>query len=299
MKRTISKISTESENLQIQLLSPNGKVPTRSTSEAAGYDLYSSEDLIIPAHTRGKVSTDIAIHVLKGTYGRIAPGSGLAVKPAIDIGAGAIDKDYRGPVMICLIINSKTDFQVKIGDRIAQLILKCIRNPETKLDESLSLTERGTQGFGSTGSREILQSNKPLHGERLYFNARLRIKGKEIGTRLLLDCGATSPILQEGFVKEHEILTKKRSNSIKIWNASQQPIAGAGMYYTQPTELEIGNHSEALVWEVGVIEDSVDGYLPVAWLQKHNPDVNWEADRLSGEVLTAYRIAYPNRSIPY
>ena len=205
----------------------------------------------------------------KGTYGRIASRSVLAVKHAIDIGTGVIDKDYRGPVLICLINNSDTDFQVKISDQIAQLILERISNPETKLVESLSLTERRTQGFGSTGSREILKSNKPLHGERLYFNARLRVKGKQIGTRLLLDCGATSPILREGFVKEHEILTKKRSNSIKIWNASQQPIAGAGRYYTQPNGLEIGNHSEALVWEVGVIEDSVDGYLPVASILPH------------------------------
>ena len=202
------------------------------------------------------------------------------MKHAIDIGAGVIDKDYRGPVIICLINNFSIDFQVKIGDRIAQLILEQIRKPETKLVESLSLTERGKQGFGSTGSREILKSNKRLHRERLYFNAKLRIKGKEISTRLLLDCGATSPILREGFIKEHEILTKKRSNPIKIWNASQQPIARAARYYIQPTGLEIGNHSEALVWEVGVIKDSVDGYLPVAWLQKHNPDVNWESGQV-------------------
>ena len=182
--------------------------------------------------------------------------------------------------MISLINNFQTDFLVKIGDRIAQLILEQIRNPETKLVESLSLTERGTQGFGSTGSRQILKSNTPLHGERLYFYATLRIKGKEISTRLLLDYGATSPILREGFVKEQEILTKKRSNLIKIWNASQQPIAGEGRYYTQPTGLEVGNHSEALVWEIGVIEDSVDGYLPIAWLQKHNPDVNWESGQV-------------------
>ena len=123
MKRTISQISTESENLQIQLLFPNGKVPTRSISEAAGYDLYSSEDKIIPTHTRGQVSTDIAIRLPKGTYGGIAPRSGLAVKHAIDIGAGVIDKDYWGHVIICLINNSPIDFQVKIGDRIAQLIL--------------------------------------------------------------------------------------------------------------------------------------------------------------------------------
>ena len=67
---------------------------------------------------------------------------------------------------------------------------------------------------------------------------------------------------------------------VSIWNASQQPIAGAGRFYTQPLRLVIGNHLEVLVWEVGVIEDSIDGYLPVAWLQKHNPDVNWKTGQV-------------------
>ena len=261
MKRTISQISTESENLQIQLLSSNGQVLPRSTSEAAGYDLYSSEDITIPAHNRSKVVTDIAIHDPKGTYGQTALQLGLAMKHASDIGAGVIDKDYLRPLMICLIYNSQKDFQVKIEARIAGLILERIRNPETKLVKSLNLTETGTQGFGSTGSKAIMKSNKSLHGERLYFNAKLHIKEKEISTRVLLHCRATSPVLRERYVKEHKILTRKRSNLIKIWNASQPLITGAGRYYTQPTGLEIGNHSEALVWEVGVIEDSIDGYL--------------------------------------
>ena len=77
-----------------------------------------------------------------------------------------------------------------------------------------------------------MKSNKPLHGEMLYCNAKLRIKQNENRTRLLLVCGATNPILREGFVKVYEILTKKRSNPIKIWNASQQPITRAGRYYT-------------------------------------------------------------------
>ena len=63
-------------------------------------------------------------------------------------------------------------------------------------------------------------------------------------------------------------------------NASQQPITGVVRFYTQPLELVIGNHSEVLVWEVGVIEDSIDGYIPVACLQKHNPDVNWKTGQV-------------------
>ena len=98
--------------------------------------------------------------------------------------------------------------------------------------------------------------------------------------RLLLDCGATSPILREEFVRDQQILTKQRTKPISIWNASQQPITGAGRYYTQPIGLEIGNHSEVLVWEIGGIEESIDGYLPIAWLQKHNPDVNWQSGQV-------------------
>ena len=73
MKRSISEVSKDTQDLQIQLLTPKGKAPTRSTSEAAGYDLYSSEDIKVPPRTRILVSTDIAIQVPTGTYGRIAP----------------------------------------------------------------------------------------------------------------------------------------------------------------------------------------------------------------------------------
>ena len=56
----------------------------------------------------------------------------------------------------------------------------------------------------------------PLYKQKLYYNAKLRVKEKDISSKELLVYGATSPILREGFVKEHEILTKKRSNLIKI-----------------------------------------------------------------------------------
>ena len=119
MKRSINQVSTEQEDLQVQLLSPNGKVLTRSSTEAAGYDLYSSQDAVVPADNRLLVSTDIAIKVRFGTYGRIAPRSGLATKNSIDIGGGVIDKDYRGLVGINLVNNSDQLFQIIQGDRIA------------------------------------------------------------------------------------------------------------------------------------------------------------------------------------
>ena len=129
------------------------------------------------------MSTHIAIQVPLGTYGRIAPRSGLSVKHCIDIGAGVIDKDYRGPIKILLINHSDIEFLVQQGDRIAQLILEQIKTPDTKTVQSLQATERGSKGFGSTGT-----SSKPVHGERLFFKAKLKIGGRYIQARLLLDC---------------------------------------------------------------------------------------------------------------
>ena len=171
MKRSINQVSTEQEDLQVQLLSPKGKVPTRGSTEAAGYDLYSSQDAVVPAHNRLLVSTDIAIKVPFGTYGRIAPRSGLATKNSIDIGGGVIDKNYRGPVGINLINHSDLPFQVRQGDRIPQLILEKIKTPETTLVINLDKTGRGSKGFGSTGIAGISVQDKPVHGERLFFKA--------------------------------------------------------------------------------------------------------------------------------
>ena len=61
--------------------------------------------------------------------GHIAPGSGLALKQLIDIGAGVIDEDYHGPIKVILINHGKDDFLVKVRDRIAQLVLECIVTP--------------------------------------------------------------------------------------------------------------------------------------------------------------------------
>ena len=137
--------------LLVQILGQNGKVPTRGTEFAAGYDLYSAEEVTLKAKTRQAISTEIAILVLSGTYGRIAPISGLALKHSIDIGAGVVDEDYRGPIKVILINHSKDDFVVKVGDRIAQLVLECIVTPDTEMVNSLPESTRGAKGFGSTG----------------------------------------------------------------------------------------------------------------------------------------------------
>lgn len=97
--------------------------------------------------------TDIQIEVPFGTYGRVAPRSGLAWKNFIDVGAGVIDQDYRGNVGVILYNHSENEFDVKKGDRIAQLICERIVYPSLVQADSLSDTARGAGGLGSTGTQ--------------------------------------------------------------------------------------------------------------------------------------------------
>jgi len=124
--------------------------------------------------------------------------------------------------------------------------------------------------------KRLRTQDLPEHGSRFIIQAIIRIGRRELGCQLLIDCGATGPILREEWVRESEILVKKRQKPIEVQNASQQPIPRVGVHYIQPVGLVIGKHTEQLVWEVGQIEDSVDGYLPVTWLSKHNPNIDWE-----------------------
>ncbi|WRT64269.1 uncharacterized protein IL334_001200 [Kwoniella shivajii] len=140
--------------LDVQLLSERGTLPTHGSTFAAGLDLYSAESKVVPARGKALVDIQIAIAVPNGHYARIAPRSGLASKHSIQTGAGVIDADYRGPVMVLLFNHADIDFEgnpVKQKDRIAQLILERISIPRLRQVESLDATVRGAGGFGSTG----------------------------------------------------------------------------------------------------------------------------------------------------
>ncbi len=138
--------------LLIKKLDPAAKLPTRGSAFSAGYDLYASKETVIPARGKGLVKTDLAIAVPAGTYGRVAPRSGLASKHFIDTGAGVVDADYRGPLMVLLFNHSDADFPVAAGDRIAQLVVERICTPEVVEVQELDESVRGAGGFGSTGT---------------------------------------------------------------------------------------------------------------------------------------------------
>mmetsp|Transcript_38952 Transcript_38952/g.44453 ORF Transcript_38952/g.44453 Transcript_38952/m.44453 type:complete len:179 (+) Transcript_38952:273-809(+) len=159
-------MESSSSTLRVKFLSDKATLPKKGTPDSAGYDLASAEGpVIIPSGQRRLVKTDLSIACPVGTYGRIAPRSGLAVKHGIDVGAGVVDADYRGPVGIILFNFGDKDFTINAGDRIAQLILeRIVCNADVALVTDLDDTERGEGGFGSTGVNDN-DSNKKQRTE--------------------------------------------------------------------------------------------------------------------------------------
>jgi dUTP pyrophosphatase len=103
-------ISTQ-PSFYVKRLSEFAQLPKRGSAGAAGYDLFAAHDCVVPAKGKFLVPTDLSIALPEGTYGRVAPRSGLAVKHFIDTGAGVVDCDYRGPLGVVLFNFSDVDYK--------------------------------------------------------------------------------------------------------------------------------------------------------------------------------------------
>ena len=163
------------------------QVPIRASEGAAGYDLFSSEAKVIEAGERALVETGIQIDIPEGHYGQIKPRSGLALKKRVTIDAGVIDRDYRGTVGVLMVNQSNQRFIVKIGDRIAQLVLIKILTPVVEEVKALEPTQRGEGGFGSTGVSEPLPAMmmKEEQLKELHINPELSPKNRREGEEFL------------------------------------------------------------------------------------------------------------------
>ncbi|MFQ5673815.1 MAG: dUTP diphosphatase [Nitrospinales bacterium] len=126
-------------------------IPVYSYPGDAGADLRASEDGVVPARGKEMIPTGIRIALPSGYVGLIWPRSGLAVKQAIDCGAGVIDSQYRGEVRVLLFNHSDQDVLIKKGDRVAQLLVQKVESAVFVPVDSLDDTSRGEAGFGSTG----------------------------------------------------------------------------------------------------------------------------------------------------
>jgi dUTP pyrophosphatase len=143
------------DKLFVKRLVPDSILPTRGSKYAAGLDLYASESVCIPTqsldNTGSLVSTGISMVIPNGYYGRIAPRSGMSVKYGLIINAGVIDSDYRGEIKILFNNFTKCNVIIQRGDKVAQIIIEKIALLDVQEVENLEDTERGDNGFGSTG----------------------------------------------------------------------------------------------------------------------------------------------------
>ena len=138
--------------IEIQLTSITATVPSRKYDSDIGYDISSSVDALIPSNEVQLVNTGIAINLPKQCAGFVLPRSGLASKHKITLinSPGLVDPGYTGELMVPLINHGSNDYEISIGDRIAQLVLINTNNVEFKIVEDLPDTNRSTGGFGST-----------------------------------------------------------------------------------------------------------------------------------------------------
>ena len=137
--------------IPFERLHEGATLPTRGTEFSAGLDIYATQCHTIWPECSAVIPTGLAVSIPEGCYGRIAPRSSLAIRFGLNVHAGVIDSDYRGEIKVCLINHGSKVYEVKPGDRIAQLILERCLIAEPEFMGVLEHTERGIGGFGSTG----------------------------------------------------------------------------------------------------------------------------------------------------
>ena len=129
-------------------MSADAVTPTRATEGSAALDFYSPADYIIPPHSQLLIPTQIKLKVPLGYYGRLASKSGLAILHQLHVGAGVIDPNYMGEIMVLLINTASCVHHITKGGPIAQLILEKKSIPILKEVKELSPTTRGAQDCG-------------------------------------------------------------------------------------------------------------------------------------------------------
>jgi dUTP pyrophosphatase len=142
-------------SLRVTRLDDRARIPTRAHEGDAGLDLYALEETVLEPGERASVATGIAIEIPAGQAGLVLPRSGLAARHGIALvnAPGLIDSGYRGEIRVLLLNTDRSEpCSIRAGDRIAQLMLILAQTPEVIEVEALSVSVRGTGGFGSSGA---------------------------------------------------------------------------------------------------------------------------------------------------
>lgn len=149
------------EPMNVVRLLPTGRLPAQTSTGAAGFDLAAAVATVVPGSRstgrgavtigRALVRTGIAIHLPAGSVGRIGSRSSMSTRLNIEVGAGWIDRDYRGEILVELKNLGDKPVAISVGDRIAHLLVLRTIRVKPRLVRRLTPTRRATRGFGSTG----------------------------------------------------------------------------------------------------------------------------------------------------
>lgn len=169
MTRRTNRTKTPSKKVKVRRLEHGHDLPLPKyeTADAAGLDLIAAvaagSPMTIAPGTFALVPTGLAIELPPGTEAQVRPRSGLAARHGVTVlnAPGTIDADYRGEISVILINHGQTPFEIKRGDRIAQMVLAPVTRVAFVEAKALSVTARGSGGFGSTGTGAAPSSKKP------------------------------------------------------------------------------------------------------------------------------------------
>lgn len=132
------------------MLEYGATMPTRAHETDAGLDLYSKEEAVVPGRGSWDFDTGVHVEIPVGYVGMIKSKSGLMVQHGL-LSEGVVDSGYVGSIRVKLFNHSPNDYYVMKGQKISQLVILPIITPELELVDSLEDTERGANGFGSSG----------------------------------------------------------------------------------------------------------------------------------------------------
>lgn len=142
--------------IAIRRLDPELPLPTRQHDADAGYDLLARADATLaPGGGRAMIPTGVAVAIPAGFAGFVQPRSGLALRSGVTVlnTPGLVDAGYRDELRVILVnLDPVEEFSVRRGDRIAQLVIQRVESVEWQVVDALDDTDRGTGGFGSTGT---------------------------------------------------------------------------------------------------------------------------------------------------
>ena len=133
------------------MLDPGAFEPTRAHPTDAGLDLRAKERVKIWPGMAATIDTGVHVELPPGYYGKIESKSGLNVKHSIVSCGGTIDEPYRGSIVVKLYNLGDKAYVFEPGDKVAQLVIQPYIAPEIEISDTLSETDRGSNGFGSTG----------------------------------------------------------------------------------------------------------------------------------------------------